>query len=142
VMAGNGTIGLEILDDLPDPDAVVISDGGRDGRGRERDPGAAVGGGHLPAEPATGAALPAVLAAAAALAGRAGDREGGVRSVRREHRHGLARGNAGAGARKEDRQRQMPKLWDVGSRFVELFDAEHRKGSAAFIGIGCGVGPT
>jgi threonine dehydratase len=24
VMAGNGTIGLEILEDLPDPDAVVI----------------------------------------------------------------------------------------------------------------------
>ncbi|HYB30697.1 MAG TPA: hypothetical protein VEF89_29130 [Solirubrobacteraceae bacterium] len=73
-MAGNGTIGLEILDDLPDPDAVVIPDGGggRDGRGRERDPGAAVGGEHLLAEPATGAALPAALVAAAALAGRAG----------------------------------------------------------------------
>jgi threonine dehydratase len=28
VMAGNGTIGLEILDDLPDPDAVVIPFGG------------------------------------------------------------------------------------------------------------------
>ncbi|MGA8717937.1 MAG: pyridoxal-phosphate dependent enzyme, partial [Solirubrobacteraceae bacterium] len=28
VMAGNGTIGLEILDDLPDPDAVVIPYGG------------------------------------------------------------------------------------------------------------------
>src|SRR5258708_12802195 len=27
-MAGNGTIGLEILDDLPDPDAVVIPYGG------------------------------------------------------------------------------------------------------------------
>jgi threonine dehydratase len=28
VMAGNGTIGLEILEDLPDPDAVVIPFGG------------------------------------------------------------------------------------------------------------------
>ena len=28
VMAGNGTIGLEILDDLPDPDAIVIPYGG------------------------------------------------------------------------------------------------------------------
>src|SRR5579863_4732771 len=28
VMAGNGTVGLEILDDLPDPDAVVIPYGG------------------------------------------------------------------------------------------------------------------
>jgi threonine dehydratase len=28
VMAGNGTIGLEILDDLPDPDAIVIPFGG------------------------------------------------------------------------------------------------------------------
>ena len=27
-MAGNGTIGLEILDDLPDPDAIVIPFGG------------------------------------------------------------------------------------------------------------------
>jgi threonine dehydratase len=28
VMAGNGTIGLEILEDLPDPDAVVVPYGG------------------------------------------------------------------------------------------------------------------
>src|SRR5712692_8901223 len=28
VMAGNGTIGLEILEDLPDPDAVIIPYGG------------------------------------------------------------------------------------------------------------------
>jgi threonine dehydratase len=65
VMAGNGTIGLEILEDLPDPDAVVIP----------------VGGGGLTvgiasavkalrpqtriytAEPETGAALHAALAA-------------------------------------------------------------------------------
>ncbi len=65
VMAGNGTIGLEILEDLPDPDAVVIP----------------VGGGGLTvgiasaikalrpqtkiytAEPVTGAALRAALAA-------------------------------------------------------------------------------
>jgi threonine dehydratase len=65
VMAGNGTIGLEILEDLPDPDAIVIP----------------VGGGGLTvgiasaikalapetkiytAEPATGAALHAALAA-------------------------------------------------------------------------------
>jgi threonine dehydratase len=65
VMAGNGTIGLEILEDLPDPDAVVVP----------------VGGGGLTvgiasavkalrpetriytAEPATGAALAAALEA-------------------------------------------------------------------------------
>jgi threonine dehydratase len=65
VMAGNGTIGLEILDDLPDPDAVVIPFGGG---------GLTVGiasaiRAMLPevkiytAEPATGAALAAALAA-------------------------------------------------------------------------------
>ena len=65
VMAGNGTIGLEILEDLPDPDAVVIPCGGG---------GLAVGIGSAvkalapqtriyTAEPATGAALHAALAA-------------------------------------------------------------------------------
>jgi threonine dehydratase len=65
VMAGNGTIGLEILDDLPDPDAIVIPFGGG---------GLTVGiasaiRAMLPevkiytAEPATGAALAAALAA-------------------------------------------------------------------------------
>ncbi|HEY6396250.1 MAG TPA: pyridoxal-phosphate dependent enzyme [Solirubrobacteraceae bacterium] len=65
VMAGNGTIGLEILENLPDPDAVVIPCGGG---------GLAVGIGsairaHSPrtkiytAEPATGAALSAAIAA-------------------------------------------------------------------------------
>jgi threonine dehydratase len=65
VMAGNGTIGLEILDDLPDPDAVVIPYGGG---------GLTVGiasavKAMLPdvkiytAEPATGAALTAALPA-------------------------------------------------------------------------------
>jgi threonine dehydratase len=65
VMAGNGTIGLEILDDLPDPDAVVIPYGGG---------GLTVGIGSaikavrpatriLTAEPETGAALAAALAA-------------------------------------------------------------------------------
>ena len=64
-MAGNGTIGLEILEDLPDPDAVVIPYGGG---------GLTVGiasaiRAHRPqtkiytAEPATGAALHAALAA-------------------------------------------------------------------------------
>jgi threonine dehydratase len=64
VMAGNGTIGLEILEDLPDPDAVVIPYGGG---------GLTVGiataiKGLRPetkiytAEPATGAALVAALA--------------------------------------------------------------------------------
>jgi threonine dehydratase len=64
VMAGNGTIGLEILEDLPDPDAVVIPFGGG---------GLAVGIGSaikalrpetkiFTAEPATGAALAAALA--------------------------------------------------------------------------------
>ncbi len=39
VMAGNGTIGLEILEDLPDPDVVLIPWGGRrsEHRHRERD---------------------------------------------------------------------------------------------------------
>jgi threonine dehydratase len=65
VMAGNGTIGLEILDDLPDPDAVVIPFGGG---------GLTVGIASalralMPevrvytAEPATGAALAAALPA-------------------------------------------------------------------------------
>jgi threonine dehydratase len=65
VMAGNGTIGLEILDDLPDPDAVVIPYGGG---------GLTVGIASaikalrpatkiLTAEPETGAALAAALAA-------------------------------------------------------------------------------
>jgi threonine dehydratase len=65
VMAGNGTIGLEILEDLPDPDAVVIPVGGG---------GLAVGIASAlkalrpqckiyTAEPATGAALQAALRA-------------------------------------------------------------------------------
>jgi threonine dehydratase len=64
VMAGNGTIGLEILEDLPDPDAVVIPFGGG---------GLTVGIASAikalrpqtkvyTAEPATGAALAAALA--------------------------------------------------------------------------------
>jgi threonine dehydratase len=65
VMAGNGTIGLEILEDLPDPDAVVIPYGGG---------GLTVGIASAlralrpqtkiyTAEPATGAALAAALKA-------------------------------------------------------------------------------
>jgi threonine dehydratase len=65
VMAGNGTIGLEILEDLPDPDAVVIPYGGG---------GLTVGIASAiralrpetkiyAAEPATGAALVAALQA-------------------------------------------------------------------------------
>jgi threonine dehydratase len=65
VMAGNGTVGLEILEDLPDPDAVVIPYGGG---------GLTVGIASAiralrpetkiyTAEPATGAALAAALAA-------------------------------------------------------------------------------
>jgi threonine dehydratase len=67
VMAGNGTIGLEILEDLPDPDAVVIPFGGG---------GLTVGIASAiralrpetkiyAAEPATGAALCAALVAGA-----------------------------------------------------------------------------
>ncbi len=65
VMAGNGTIGLEVLEDLPDPDAVVIPYGGG---------GLTVGIASavkalrpdtkiFTAEPATGAALAAAFAA-------------------------------------------------------------------------------
>jgi threonine dehydratase len=65
VMAGNGTIGLEVLEDLPDPDAVVIPYGGG---------GLMVGIASaikalrpqtriIIAEPATGAALHAALGA-------------------------------------------------------------------------------
>ena len=65
VMAGNGTIGLEILEDLPDPDAVVIPYGGG---------GLTVGIASaikamrpqtriITAEPETGAALAAAVAA-------------------------------------------------------------------------------
>ena len=67
VMAGNGTIGLEILEDLPDPDAVVIPYGGG---------GLTVGIASAlralrpetricTAEPETGAALVAAMAAGA-----------------------------------------------------------------------------
>jgi len=65
VMAGNGTIGLEILDDLPDPDAVVIPYGGGGltvgiaSAIKERRPATRI----LTAEPETGAALAAALAA-------------------------------------------------------------------------------
>jgi threonine dehydratase len=65
VMAGNGTIGLEILEDLPDVDAVVIPLGGGGltvgiaSAVRSLRPGVRV----YTAEPATGAALHAALAA-------------------------------------------------------------------------------
>jgi threonine dehydratase len=65
VMAGNGTIGLEILEDLPDVDAVVIPLGGGGltvgiaSALRARAPGVRV----YTAEPETGAALHAALAA-------------------------------------------------------------------------------
>jgi threonine dehydratase len=65
VMAGNGTIGLEILDDLPDPDAVVIPYGGGGltvgiaSAIKARRPATRI----LTAEPETGAALAAALAA-------------------------------------------------------------------------------
>jgi threonine dehydratase len=65
VMAGNGTIGLEIIDDLPDPDAVVIPYGGGGltvgiaSAARALRPDVRV----YTAEPATGAALAAALAA-------------------------------------------------------------------------------
>jgi threonine dehydratase len=65
VMAGNGTIGLEILEDLPDPDAVVIPYGGG---GLTVGIASAVKGFRpetkiFTAEPETGAALAAALAA-------------------------------------------------------------------------------
>jgi len=69
VMAGNGTIGLEILEDLPDLDAVVIPWGGgglASGIGaaiRESAPGCRV----FAAECETGAPLAAALAAGAPL---------------------------------------------------------------------------
>jgi threonine dehydratase len=65
VMAGNGTIGLEILEDLPDVDAVVIPVGGGGltvgiaSAIKARRPQARV----ITAEPETGAALHAALAA-------------------------------------------------------------------------------
>jgi threonine dehydratase len=67
VMAGNGTIGLEILEDLSDIDAVVIPLGGGGltvgiaSAVRARSPGTRI----FTAEPATGAALNAALAAGA-----------------------------------------------------------------------------
>ena len=65
VMAGNGTIGLEILEDLPDPDAVVIPFGGG---GLTVGIASAIRAFHpetkiYTAEPETGAALTAALAA-------------------------------------------------------------------------------
>ena len=65
VMAGNGTIGLEILEDLPDPDAVVIPYGGGGltvgiaSAIKARSPGTKI----ITAEPATAAALAAARAA-------------------------------------------------------------------------------
>ncbi len=65
VMAGNGTIGLEVLDDLPDPDAVVIPYGGGGltvgiaSAMRAMKPDVKI----YTAEPATGAALAAALEA-------------------------------------------------------------------------------
>src|SRR5215470_3433533 len=65
VMAGNGTIGLEILEDLPDPDAVIIPYGGGGltagiaSAVKALRPGATI----ITAEPETGAALAAALAA-------------------------------------------------------------------------------
>jgi threonine dehydratase len=65
VMAGNGTIGLEILEDLPDVDAVVIPVGGGGltvgiaSAIKARRPDARI----ITAEPETGAALHAALAA-------------------------------------------------------------------------------
>ncbi len=65
VMAGNGTIGLEILDDLPDVDTVVIPVGGGGltvgiaSAVKARKPDTRV----ITAEPETGAALHAALAA-------------------------------------------------------------------------------
>jgi threonine dehydratase len=65
VMAGNGTIGLEILDDLPGPDAVVIPYGGGGltvgiaSAVRALRPDTKI----FTAEPETGAALAAALAA-------------------------------------------------------------------------------
>jgi len=65
VMAGNGTIGLEILEDLPDPDAIVIPYGGG---GLTTGIASAVKGLRpgtriVTAEPDTAAALAAALAA-------------------------------------------------------------------------------
>jgi threonine dehydratase len=65
VMAGNGTIGLEILEDLPDPDAVVIPYGGGGltvgiaSAIKAKRPETKI----YTAEPATGAALAAALTA-------------------------------------------------------------------------------
>jgi threonine dehydratase len=65
VMAGNGTIGLEILEDLPDPDAVVIPYGGGGltagiaSAVKALRPATKI----FTAEPETGAALAAALAA-------------------------------------------------------------------------------
>ncbi len=65
VMAGNGTIGLEILADLPDPDAVVIPYGGGGLTAgiasaiKALRPGTRI----VTAEPETGAALAAAMAA-------------------------------------------------------------------------------
>jgi threonine dehydratase len=65
VMAGNGTIGLEVIDDLPAPDAVVIPYGGGGltvgiaSAVKALRPGTKI----FTAEPATGAALAAAFAA-------------------------------------------------------------------------------
>jgi threonine dehydratase len=63
VMAGNGTIGLEILEDLPDVDAVITSWGGGASHAASRLPWPHPACRVYAAEVASGAPLAAVLAA-------------------------------------------------------------------------------
>ena len=106
VMAGNGTIGLEILDDLPDPDRVLVPFGGgglsvgiasavkalrpetRDLRGRARDGSAADSG--FRARRATTGRVPGLVRGRLRLAGGAtGDVATRARGARRRVRVSL-----------------------------------------------------
>jgi threonine dehydratase len=116
VMAGNGTIGLEILDDLPDPDAVVIPYGGGGltvgiaSAIRAVKPDTKI----YTAEPATGAALVAALVcrrcrqpprARHHVAARAPARRRRVRGADRRGRRGRPDvGRAGASHRRGRRR--------------------------------------
>jgi threonine dehydratase len=99
VMAGNGTIGLEVIEDLPEPAAVVIPWGGG---GLTVGIASAIRALHpatriVTAEPETGAPLAASLAA------------GGPRTV--DYHHSFV---DGAGSRS-----LLPRMWELGRPLVD-----------------------
>ena len=101
VMAGNGTIGLELLEDLPD------LDGGRDPLGRRR--------AHVrhreraPGAPSRGADL----------LGRAGDRRADGRVARRRRGARRSTTTARRSSTAREARRCLPKMWGLGRGLVD-----------------------